>query len=256
MGTTGPPPRATLLRVDLGGQDCVVTLRRSPRSRRLTLRLSNATGALTLTAPPQVRLSAITAFLDRQRPWIEERLTRQPRRLRFTDGAMVPLRGIAHRLRESGNYRGRVEVEEGGTPCIVVPGAAPHVERRLVDYLKAEARHDLERAVATYTGLIGATATRLVLRDGSSRWGSCAANGTLSFSWRLILAPPLVLDYVAAHEVAHLKHMNHGPAFWRLLHEICSQTDCAKAWLNAHGTTLHAYGPPPGHASRARRYPQ
>ncbi|WP_376803095.1 M48 family metallopeptidase [Candidatus Raskinella chloraquaticus] len=245
-GTAGPPPRATLLRVDLGGQDCVVTLRRSLRSRRLTLRLSNATGAVTVTAPPQLRLSAITAFIDRHRPWIVERLTRQPQRLRFTDGAVVPLRGIPHRLRESGDYRGRVQVEEGEYPCLVIPGDTPHVERRLVDFLKAEARRDLERAVATYTALTGTSAARLVLRDGSSRWGSCAANGALSFSWRLILAPPLVLDYVAAHEVAHLKHMNHGPNFWRLLNEICPGTAAAKAWMSANGASLHAYGPPPG----------
>ena len=241
-----PAPPATLLRVDLGGQECVVTLRRSQRSRRLTLRLSNATGALTVTAPPQLRLSAITAFLDRHRPWIIERLTRQPRRLRFTDGAVVPLRGVPHRLRESGDYRGRVQVEDGDNPCLVIPGDTPHVERRLVDFLKAEARRDLERAVATFTALTGTSAARLVLRDGTSRWGSCAANGVLSFSWRLILAPPLVLDYVAAHEVAHLKFMHHGRDFWRLVDQIYPDKAAAKAWMSANGASLHAYGPPPG----------
>lgn len=241
-----PPAAAILLRLDFGDGECRVTLRRSARSRRLTLRLANATGTVIVTAPPQARLSTITDFLARHRQWIAERLRRQPQRQRFAEGALVPLRGVFHRISETGVSRGGVKVEEGAEPRLIVPGAAPHVERRLTDYLKGEARRDLEPAVAHYTALIGASASRLALRDGASRWGSCAANGALSFSWRLILAPPFVLDYVAAHEVAHLRHMNHGPDFWRLVHEICPATKAARQWMSANGSTLHAYGPPPG----------
>ena len=82
----------------------------------------------------------------------------------------------------------------------------------------------------------------IAIRDTKSRWGSCSSTGTLSFSWRLIMAPPLVLDYLAAHEVAHLKELNHSNRFWTLLHELCPATDEAERWLKRHGAELHRYG--------------
>ena len=236
------------LRLDLPDRAYVVSVRRSERARRLTLRVASATGDISLTAPLGVQRSTLSAFLYRHIDWLETQIELLPQRLRFCDGAMVPLRGIDHVMRASWRTRGLVtlNVEENGQAVLVVPGAPAHIERRLVDFFKAQAALDLEHAVRIYSARIGRKARRIVIRDTASRWGSCASNGDLSFSWRLVMAPGFVLDYVAAHEVAHLAHMNHGPRFWRLLHEICPPYAQAKAWMSTHGRRLHAYGPPPG----------
>jgi predicted metal-dependent hydrolase len=123
-----------------------------------------------------------------------------------------------------------------------VPGQPEHVARRVTDFLKREARRDLEAAVERHLVTAKAAARRISIKDTKSRWGSCSANGTLSFSWRLILAPPFVLDYLAAHEVAHLRELNHSHRFWRLTHHLCRRTDEAEAWMKRHGPQLHRYG--------------
>src|SRR5947208_2650823 len=105
-----------------------------------------------------------------------------------------------------------------------------------------EARRDLQRAAESYAGELGVKVKRLSIRDQSSRWGSCTSAGSLSFSWRLILAPPYVLDYLAAHEVAHLVEMNHSARFWRVCGKVCDHVERAKNWLDTHGNDLHRYG--------------
>ena len=80
----------------------------------------------------------------------------------------------------------------------------------------------------------------MTFKDTRSRWGSCTSDGRLAFSWRIVMAPPYVIDYLAAHEVAHLAEMNHGPRFWTACRRLCPRTDEAKAWLKRHGTMLHA----------------
>src|SRR6185436_13442685 len=110
-----------------------------------------------------------------------------------------------------------------------------HVARRVREFLEREARRDLAEAVIRHTAALGVPARRLTVRDTTSRWGSCSAKGCLSFSWRLILAPPFVLDYLAAHEVAHLVELNHSPKFWRLVKRLYPDFARAKAWLDLHG---------------------
>jgi predicted metal-dependent hydrolase len=140
---------------------------------------------------------------------------------------------------------GTVWTETGGDGrrllCVATHDAT-HVSRRITDFLKREAKRDLEAAVARYTERLGVEVKRISIRDQVSRWGSCSTSGALSFSWRLVLAPRFVLDYLAAHEVAHLLEMNHSPRFWRLLGRICPDMERAKAWLDARGTDLHRYG--------------
>jgi len=116
------------------------------------------------------------------------------------------------------------------------------LKRRLADWLKREARRDLTLASERYAQAMAVSFHRLAIRDQASRWGSCSSDGSLSYSWRLILAPSFVLDYVAAHEVAHLKHMNHGVRFWRLVLTHCPMAPQARLWLRRHGVTLHRFG--------------
>jgi hypothetical protein len=117
-----------------------------------------------------------------------------------------------------------------------------HVARRIRDFLVREARRDLAAAIDGYAPRLGQRPVRMTLRDTRSRWGSCTARGELNFSWRLILAPPMVLDYLVAHEMAHLREMNHSPRFWALLGDLCPNVEAAEAWLKRNGSSLHRYG--------------
>src|SRR5262249_38180527 len=142
--------------------------------------------------------------------------------------------GIKHRLAFAGATSGRPVVEaivHGDVPALVVSGALEHAPRRLKDWMISEARRDLDQRVTSHSRQLGLRARRITLRDQKSRWGSCSADGQLSFSWRLVMAPPVVLDYVAAHEVAHLAEMNHGPRFWRLVETTMPNLEEAKLWL-------------------------
>ena len=132
-----------------------------------------------------------------------------------------------------------VHIRDLPSPALMVRGEPQHTARRVMDFLKREARADLERASAAYAIAMQVEFARLSVRDTKTRWGSCSSNGTLSFSWRLVMAPPRVLDYVAAHEVAHLQEMNHGPEFWDLVYRHCPHTERSRKWLRKHGHTLH-----------------
>jgi predicted metal-dependent hydrolase len=127
-------------------------------------------------------------------------------------------------------------------PHICVSGEEIHAPRRLSDWLRTEVRRDINICILKHAKTLGCSPKRIAIRDQATRWGSCSTSGTLSFSWRLIFAPPFVLDYVAAHEVAHLREMNHGPRFWRLVKEAAPAMQTARLWLKTHGAELHRFG--------------
>jgi predicted metal-dependent hydrolase len=236
--------KSVALRVQ--GIGAPVEVRRHPGARRLTLRVSNTRRWVVVTLPEQCRMEEADRFLRSHIDWVRERLGSVPEPVPFSDGAMIPLRGSMHRLRFIGSGDGGAVVRRpsaagtGGT--LVVSGRCEQAARRLADWLLREARADLEAAVARHARELGVRVRRVCLRDQTTRWGSCSANGVLSFSWRLILAPAHVLDYVAAHEVAHLREMNHGPKFWRLVARLMPELDSAKRWLRLDGADLHRYG--------------
>jgi len=196
--------------------------------------------------PPRGSLTQAREFAQKHGAWITARLRCIADAAPFADGAVLPLRGAAHRIVHRPHQRGTVWIETGenGENLLCVAGQAPHVARRARDFLKREARRDLEAASRRAADALGVRVKRISIRDPSSRWGSCSTNGVLSYSWRLILAPSFVLDYLAAHEVAHMVEMNHSRAFWRLVERICPHSKSAKSWLAAHGTDLHRYGLP------------
>ena len=222
----------------------LVRVRRHRAARRYTLRIHSATRDVMLTMPTRGSLTQAREFAERHGAWIAARLQRLPDAAPFADGAVLPLRGNAHRIVHRRGARGTVWIETGEDDerLLCVAGQAPYVSRRVRDFLKREAKRDLEAASRAAADALAVTIKRVSVRDQSSRWGSCSTNGVLSYSWRLILAPPFVLDYLAAHEVAHLIEMNHSSAFWRLVERICPHMSRAKAWLDAHGTGLHRYG--------------
>ena len=224
----------------------LVQLRRHRQARRYTLRIQATTREVVLTIPPRGTLKEAGEFAQKHGGWIAARLGRLPEAAPFVDGAMLPLRGVPHRIVHRPGLRGTVwaEVTPSGERLLCVAGSAPHMERRIGDFLRREAKRDLDVASQKYAAALGVVVKRVSVRDQSSRWGSCSTTGMLSYSWRLILAPSHVLDYLAAHEVAHLIEMNHSPRFWDLVRRMCPGHDRAKAWLDVHGTDLHRYGLP------------
>jgi hypothetical protein len=240
------PPEPRMIEVAVEQATYPVQVRRHPRARRYTLRIQAASREVVLTMPPRGSLKEARAFAERHGGWIAARLGRLPVAVPFRHGTIVPIRGLDHRIDHRRGARGTVwgEAAGDGMRLLCVAGEAPHVGRRIADHLKREAKRDLEAASRRYAVQLGITVKRVSIRDQASRWGSCSATGVLSFSWRLVLAPPFVLDYLAAHEVAHLIEMNHSPRFWRTVIGICPDTRRAKAWLDAHGAELHRYGVP------------
>ncbi|GGH08465.1 metal-dependent hydrolase [Alsobacter metallidurans] len=220
-----------------------VAVRRVPAARRFTLRVSAATGGVVLSLPARADLHTAVDFASRHGGWIAARIARLPDEAPLVPGAIVPFRGLDHRIVHRPAARGTAWIEQGadGPPLLVVAGAAEHAHRRVLDFLKREAKKDLEAAVALHATALGVKPGKITLRDTRSRWGSCSSTGRLNFSWRLIFAPPFVLDYLAAHEVSHLREMNHSARFWRIVHRLCQRTDDAEAWLKRHGAGLHRF---------------
>lgn len=221
-----------------------VTVRRHPRARRYTLRVRERDRAVVMTIPPRGSLRQAREFAEKNAGWIATRIKRIPGPVRFLDGATVPLRGVAHRIVHRPKTRGAVwtEIDGDGMALLCVAGGRSHLARRLRDFLRREARRDLSEATRRHADALGVAVRRVGVRDTASRWGSCSSDGALSFSWRLVLAPPFVLDYLAAHEVAHCRELNHSPRFWRLVDQLTPERRRAEAWLKAHGNALHRYG--------------
>src|SRR6187455_657272 len=237
------PPEPQSIEIAFDGAVYPVELRRHAQARRYTLRVRTASRAIVLTMPMRGSLREAKAFAERCGAWIAARLKRLPDAIPFADGLALPLRGVMHRTTHRAGARGTVwtETSDAG-PLLCVAGDRTHLARRVRDYLKREAKRDLEAASRRYAAALGVAVRRIAVRDQVSRWGSCTAAGVLSYSWRLIFAPPYVLDYLAAHEVAHLVEMNHSRRFWRVVAAICPHWQHAKGWLTANGNALHRYG--------------
>lgn len=228
--------------LDIDGRAVPLRVRRHARARRLILRIDDDGLGAVVTIPKRAAVRDGVDMAKRKIAWIATQLSRQAQRVAFAPGAEVPYLGEMHTVRHDPNGRG-ISCAAGE---IVVTGQAEHLPRRLGDWFKARAREEFSARAHKKALSLGRKVGRITVRDTKSRWGSCTANGGLNFSWRLVLAPEFVLDYVVAHEVAHLVHRNHGDAFWALTETLCDgvggRMNEAKAWLNAHGRDLHTYG--------------
>jgi hypothetical protein len=236
------PKIPTSTSIDIDGVPTTIIVRVNARARSYRLSLPHSSGPV-LTLPPHGKWSEAEAFLLRQRHWLAARIKRAPDAAHFGDGGAVPLRGVEHRIIGTGKVRGRVEIgETDGMPCLFVPGEPAHQARRLTDWFKEQAQIDLAARTAFHASQLGVAVKSVKMRSQASRWGSCSSSGNINYNWRLVLAPPFVLDYVAAHEVAHLVEMNHSPAFWATVARTLPDMDKGRAWLKAHGRQLMAHG--------------
>ncbi|WP_072344650.1 M48 family metallopeptidase [Devosia enhydra] len=228
--------------LEIGGRPVAVSVRVSSRARSYRLSLPHV-GPPVLTVPATGRWPDAEGFLIRQTGWLALRMGRRAEPVGFADGAVIPLRGVPHRIVATGKLRGVVTPNDAeGERQLLVPGAPEHMARRLCDWLKVQAAQDLEARCAVHAATLGVTVKAIAMRSQATRWGSCSSTGRLNFNWRLVMAPPDVLDYVAAHEVAHLVEMNHSPAFWRACKRAMPGMDEGRTWLKANGTVLMGYG--------------
>jgi predicted metal-dependent hydrolase len=242
LTTTTPTPAEEREHV-VAGRSLPLKIVENDRARRLTLRIDTGGRGLRITVPPGLRQGEVDRFLHRQQGWLEQRLAKVPERPQVRPGIKMPLRGVPHLIVHEPGSRGSVTIGlEGDAPALLVHGDRRHLQRRLADFLKREARRDIDALVEKHCATIGKRAKAVRFRDTSSRWGSCTSDGALSFSWRIMMAPSPVINYLVAHEVAHLKEMNHGPKFWKLCEELCPDTQRCKAWLKKNGGALQAIG--------------
>lgn len=219
----------------LPGQPPVpLTLRKSARARRISLRISQLDGRVTLTYPQGVPESEALSFAKTKEDWIREHLEARPDPVDIGFGETIPIEGVARRIVPAEGRRILLDRDN-----VIVPAGGE--ARRLARFLKELARDRLIGACDDYAAMLGRSYSSLTMRDTRSRWGSCSSHGGLMFSWRLILAPSEVLHYVAAHEVAHLAEMNHSPAFWAQVERIFGPYSEPRRWLRENGTDLHRY---------------
>ena len=225
--------------LDINGLRAEVTVRRSALARSMSLRVDAVRG-IVLVLPPRARQADALRFLYSHTDWLSERLQKLPQALALCDGARVPLLGRDHLIRHHPEARRGVWVEQDE---IHVSGQADHVGRRVGDFLKAEAKRRMNAKVHDLAARIDRKPSRITVKDTVSRWGSCSAQGAIALSWRLVMAPEAVMEYVVGHEVAHLAELNHSPAFWAIVAGLGVDHHGGRRWLKAHGAHLHRYQP-------------
>ncbi|MEZ5894231.1 MAG: SprT family zinc-dependent metalloprotease [Parvularculaceae bacterium] len=228
--------------INVGENSRPLIARVNRRAKRLILKVDPVAGEIHVTAPSKRALPEAIRFAHERIDWIKSQMNEHLRARPFRHGMMIPYQGRDHVILHDASRRSAVTIDDDLIPAIRVGGGAEHLNRRVADWLKREARKTLSEKTDHYCAMLGRKRGRITIRDTRSRWGSCTADGAMSFSWRLMLAPPDIIDYVAAHECAHLIHLDHSPAFWRIVRELGVDARGAARWFSANGPALFAYG--------------
>lgn len=226
------------LKVDALTERLPIIIRKHPRSQRMIIRYYPLQHSVGLTLPRYVSIRQGLHFIEEKRNWIEQQIRENIRQIPLIHGQVIPMFGREYTIHHTGG-RGVVTIQKNH---IVVPGEEEFLNRRLREWLKRETAAEIARIANLKAKIIEKKYKKIVMRDTSSRWGSCSHDGNLSFSWRLVFAPFEVLEYVVSHEVAHLKHHNHSPAFWKVVELLYPDHETARKWLLTKGTILYAYG--------------
>lgn len=217
----------------------------SKRARRMALRLDTKERVVYLVVPAKADMTTAKNFAKEYKHWIQEKIDALPEPVAFHDGTIIPLFGRNVEIRvnyDSSLKRTSIELK----PRILLVNTnkkdQKEVSDRIMRFLKKEATRVIRALAVEKAARLGKTIANVSVRDTRSRWGSCAEDGNLSFSWRLIFAPWEALDYVVAHEVAHLVHMNHGKTFWNLCARISTDYETGRDWMRDHGHELMSFG--------------
>jgi predicted metal-dependent hydrolase len=225
--------------INIEGRNIPVRIRKNTRARRMILRIDNNINGAVVTLPSWTSEREALLMVQEKSDWVLTKLDNMPTKISFESGVQIPFLGEYHIVYHDPNQK---EVVKKGENEIRLGGREEHLSRRLGDWLRKEAKIIIQpkaiEMAKKFNGKIG----RISIRDTKSRWGSCAASGNLSFCWRLILTPEWVLNYVIAHEVSHLRHMNHGSEFWQTVADFNVRVDAARVWLSKNAEQLHRYG--------------
>lgn len=221
------------------GSEIDVLVRRSRRARWILLQVGNLDGAVELVLPETAEMSEGWEFIRSRTHWVQKRLDRVRRPIPFTDGVEVPLLGRPIRIRRIDGRTAPIRFQDNEL-LVTVP--LERLAPRVMRWMRDRAAREIRWRVTEKSAALGKTCRRVTIRDQQTRWGSCSASGSLNFSWRLVMAPEAVLDYVVAHEVAHLAEMNHGRRFWAHVATLCEDPNSARAWLRRNAMELHRYG--------------
>lgn len=223
--------------LQVGEQVLPLVIKRHARAKRICLRYNPTAHAISLTLPRNTHVSSGLDFLDAKSDWLVDTLEEMPRQKQIKPGVVIPILGNRIRIKQDARMRGWLLSED----ALLVSGDRAEFPERIIHALKKIAVGEIKSRAEHYASHIGKRVNRVSVRDTRSRWGSCSSTGNLSFSWRLIFAPVEVMDYVVAHEIAHLRHMNHSPAFWSLVEYLCPDYEVAKEWLRIHGKHLYRF---------------
>ncbi|HEX5008112.1 MAG TPA: SprT family zinc-dependent metalloprotease [Hyphomonadaceae bacterium] len=224
------------------GVSVPVRLNVDKRARRVSVRIDPSAREAVATAPAQRYALDAISFASERVDWIAERLGALPAPVGFQPGAQIPLRGVLHKLCHAARGRTVRTDAVNDVPVLLVPGTLNAFSDKTRGFFRAAARTDLAERVAIHAETLKVSPRSIAIKDTRSRWGSCSSDGRLNFSWRLVCAPPFALDYVAAHEVAHLREMNHSQRFWRQVERCVPDWRKARRWLEERGSALHAIG--------------
>jgi predicted metal-dependent hydrolase len=225
--------------IKIEGRNIPVRIRKNTRARRMILRIDNNINGAVVTLPSWTSEREALLMVQEKSDWVLTKLDNMPTKISFESGVQIPFLGEYHIVYHDPNQK---EVVKKGENEIRLGGREEHLSRRLGDWLRKEAKIIIQPKAIEMAKKLNGKIGRISIRDTKSRWGSCAASGNLSFCWRLILTPEWVLNYVIAHEVSHLRHMNHGPEFWQTVADFNVRVDAARVWLSKNAEQLHRYG--------------
>ncbi len=231
--------RRTSQLVEVPGLDLRLAVRVNRRAKRISLRVDAVSDVATLVLPSEADWADGVRFARSRERWLKKQLARRPARVPFADGSIIPFHGEPHEIVHSDEACGGVWQGDG---TLLIGGTAVGLSGRLQSWLRHRARLSLSAHAERYAAELGRPIRRIAIRDPKSQWGSCTRSGNLSFSWRLVMAPAYVLDYMAAHEVTHLAEFGHGPGFRRTVRALCPHVAKAERWLAQRGHDLHRYG--------------
>lgn len=215
-------------------QEEKIIIRKNRLSRYLRLSV-NQRGQIVLSVPIFCPQRRALSFLEENRAWIQERQNDLRPTLKFQNGQTVSVLGQQVMITHQPTGHSGVYIENNR---LLVSGEADFIHRRVTDFIKRETLRYIHEKARESADRLGVSFHKIHLKDTTSRWGSCSGQGNLNFCWRLGMAPLFVLDYIIAHEVAHLKEMNHSDRFWRVVARLTDRRSDAEIWLRRHGQEL------------------
>ncbi len=224
--------------LQVGEEMLPLVIRRHQRAKRICLRYNPTDHAISLTLPRHTRVGDGLMFLMQKSEWLVTTLRDMPMKKQIKPGVVIPLLGKRIRIKHDADLKRKWIIRDD---VLYVSGDRADFAENVTEALRKIASQTLSGLALRYADKIGRRINRISVRDTRSRWGSCSSTARLSFSYRLIFAPKEVMEYVVAHEVAHLRHMNHSTAFWNCVESICPDYDAAKDWLKMHGKDLYRF---------------